>query len=537
MLITYVVNNSILIRENGARRKRYAPPPVSVGRREYLELRVQKEPWNVALNNNLAFIYLQTGELLKALPVLQRSIKKDPSQGKICLNLAKACMQLTRYEEAIVYFNQAFRVLKTLDIEGFRMLMKALFFVGRPDACIATAEVFLKQYPDDDIACYYKACSLVSTGQIPQAVAYFQKALSAKPNNPSYFYQYALAERIALNDRFLLAAKTAYDLGELTGNHKILIGFALAAVYMRHNDYATTCRYLQEANSLKAGQQQRADVIMQADSRFTTRIKQHSSKERLQELMLHAPKPKIGKPEMIFVVGMPRSGTTLVERILASHSQVKGAGESVAMTEVARVGCMDRAGAYFPDVLSSVTSEQQSELLTMYWNLLKQRAYISNDVRYVVDKTPMNYHYIGLIRALMPQAKIIHCTRNRNDVALSLYKQFFTGEHPYAYAPATIHHHIDEYEKQMQHWQDVILDNQCYTEISYEQLVQTPEVVIRELFGFCDLPWEEQVLSFHRTKRNTMTASATQVVRPIYTSSVDGWKKYAEYLPELFQVA
>jgi len=154
---------------------------------------------------------------------------------------------------------------------------------------------------------------------------------------------------------------------------------------------------------------------------------------------------------------------------------------------------------------------------------------------HITDKMPHNFLYVGLIRLILPKAKIIHCTRDPMDTCLSVYKNYFEaqGSHKYAYEMTELGHYYRLYDDLMTHWENVLPD--FLYEIRYEDLVSAPEPHIRDLLKFCDLPWHNSCLEFHKTKRKVTTASNAQVRKPIYTDSVQKWKSYESQLQPLFE--
>jgi hypothetical protein len=228
----------------------------------------------------------------------------------------------------------------------------------------------------------------------------------------------------------------------------------------------------------------------------------------------------------VFVIGMPRSGTTLVEQILASHPDVHGAGELGVLEGV--IG--DAVGADgFPERAAALSAAQAQAV---------GRAYADNVGRYaqgrkrVVDKMPSNFRYAGLIHRILPKARIIHCRRDPRDTGLSCYSKLFTGAQPFAYDLAELGRYHRAYERLMDHWR-AVLPPECFLEVDYEDVVGDLEAQARRLAAFCGLDWNAACLDFHTTARAVRTASAAQVRKPIYTGSVGRWKAYTLRLKPL----
>ena len=233
----------------------------------------------------------------------------------------------------------------------------------------------------------------------------------------------------------------------------------------------------------------------------------------------------------LFVIGMPRSGTTLVEQILASHSRIVGAGELHDIGNIAgTIRQRAQVPEFFPESTLALSSVMAPEFAESY---LERISGLGPDASRVTDKMPDNYQFLGLIALLLPDARIIHCRRDPLDTCLSCYLTNFAGEMGFARNLAHLGACYRDYERLMDHWRRVlplpILD------VQYEELVRDQERVSRDMVNFAGLEWEESCLEFYRTKRPVSTASTQQVRRPIYTSSIGRAQAYADYLAPLIE--
>ena len=229
----------------------------------------------------------------------------------------------------------------------------------------------------------------------------------------------------------------------------------------------------------------------------------------------------------MFIMGMPRSGTSLTEQILASHSEVAGAGElSYAYDMAHRVRDITRQA--YPGNVELLRAQQLREQGEYYLSRHQPENMAS---RYVVDKTPLNFQYIGLLGLALPNAKFIHCHRDPVQNFFSIHKMPFDKKQAYAHSLESLGLYYNRYWKLMQHWKAMfpgrILD------VSYEDTVADIETQGRRILDFLDLPFEAGVLDFYKTKRLVKTPSASQVRQPIYAGAIDHWKNYEEYLAPL----
>jgi hypothetical protein len=227
---------------------------------------------------------------------------------------------------------------------------------------------------------------------------------------------------------------------------------------------------------------------------------------------------------------MPRSGTTLVEQILASHPEVYGAGELMELQEsiLSVTGSKKLPGAF-----SALLEDQEPLFHRIGEEYLRRLRRYCIDAHLIIDKLPWNFMFIGIIRFALPHAKIIHCYRDSMDTCFSLYKNFFTGEIDYAYNLNELGQYYRLYEDLMIFWHRIFPET--IYDLSYERLVADQEHETKQLLKYCELPWHRDCLDFYQTKRTVRTASSMQVRRPIYNDSVELWRNYERYLTPLIE--
>ena len=226
----------------------------------------------------------------------------------------------------------------------------------------------------------------------------------------------------------------------------------------------------------------------------------------------------------IFIVGMPRSGTSLLEQILASHRDVFGAGELLDFQRLA----LELVKGQYPEGIVSISPRKIAALATRYVDVLNER---NASAPRVTDKLPANFLYIGLIYAAFPQARVIHCVRDPLDTCLSCYRKAFASAHGFAYDLRELGRYYRAYAGLMAHWQRLFPERMF--ELRYEAVIREPESTIRRLIQYCGLDWDEACMRFYETERPVQTASAAQVRRPLYTDSIGAWRRYADHLQPL----
>jgi len=230
---------------------------------------------------------------------------------------------------------------------------------------------------------------------------------------------------------------------------------------------------------------------------------------------------------LIFIVGMPRSGTSLIEQILSSHPDIYGAGELNKLNDLVNQK-NQKNSMTFPDTVIHLSN---NDLKTMVDHYLKYTLEINANKKYITDKMPDNFQYLGLINILFPQAKVIHCRRNAFDTCISCYFQQFSGDYSYSYDMKNLGTYYNLYNNLMDHWRST-LTIPMY-EVDYESLTSAPEKTIRELLDFCNVSWNKSCLNFDKSKRAVTTASAHQINQPLYKKSVNRWKNYQSHIDDL----
>jgi hypothetical protein len=246
--------------------------------------------------------------------------------------------------------------------------------------------------------------------------------------------------------------------------------------------------------------------------------------------MASLPRSSVPSELPIFVLGMPRSGTSLVEQILARHTEVHGAGELNEVGGIARLVAQKYCQIDgYSGFARSINTNELDTLATDYLNLLREKG---GGAKRVVDKMPSNYMYLVLINLLFPDARVIHCCRDARDTCLSEYFQDFGGDLPYTYDLASAGAAHVQYQRLMAHWAKVL--DIPMLDVNYEELVADQESVSRKMVAFCGLEWQDGCLRFYESGRQVATRSYDQVRRPMYNSSVEKWRHYAKHLGPLF---
>lgn len=363
-------------------------------------------------------------------------------------------------------------------------------------------------------------------GKFDKAILHYEKVLKFDPNNAESIYSLIMLGAHTRDAALALRLEAIHQSAGHTGLAKVLAGFSLARIHEAEGEHSRAFQYYAWANAVafsQAGYDEAAHLaaFAQVTATFT---------DDLLRRLEHARCNTTKQVKPIFVLGMPRSGTSLVEQILASHSAVYGAGEVSLVPYIAEVLMPEASEIPFPTAMDCMDASALGEFADYVLQSLS--SYAPERREYVVDKTPMNFLLVGLIRLMFPHSPIIHCVRDPMDTCWSMFRQYFMlSGHPYSYDQQALGRYYRGYQKLMDHWRTV-LPGAVY-DLEYERLIAEPAAVIRALLDHCHLPWEDGCLAFYRTRRVVSTASELQVRRPIFKTSIQSWLPVANQLAPL----
>jgi len=454
---------------------------------------------------NLADLLLAVDRADEAEEVLNAALKADPDSVPTQLRLARALERLDRFDEAE---ELAVRAREQMPESPWPPLTLAQLRLMRGDpAGAATAgEAALALVSDFVPALVWFAEYYVTVGDLAAAERYARHALALQPAALGAYGALANARRFEADDPDLQAMEAAY--GEPRHSHAPGLGFALGKALDDAGRHEEAFDRYAEANA----QRRRGFHYSRAAAERRLEQMRQWSAPRIAELAEHGHR----SPTPVFIVGMPRSGTTLLEQILSSHPAVHGAGELATFAQMLRRhGPLDPASA-------AAIGRGYAEAVEA----------LAPDALRVTDKMPGNYQNIGAIAAALPHAVIIHARRDAVDNCLSCYQQSFARGHHWSYDLDELAHQHRVYEGVMAHWRQVLPDR--LVEVDYEDVVADLETQARRLIAAVGLEWDPRCLAFHQNERAVLTASKGQVRRPIYASSVRKSDRYGERVQPLF---
>jgi len=483
---------------------------------------LQKKPQLVEAHASLGRIYLAKAWFAHAAEHLEKAIVLGIKRPSVLLGLADAIRGSGRFKEALIaYRNLSQQFPNDVDLlckiatihyelneleeadKGFRQALKLAPGNVGAKLGVINIQYHNKQYDD--------------------ALPEIQKLFVSQPNNlaiPVFYSQ--LCHLDGSCEKLVVRLEGLLNDERIDAKYERLISFALGRLYDMNNEYDKAFACYKRGNDLKAGQ-----YDYSATERTASAIIEGYNSETMEKKS----SIKRNSPQPLFIIGMPRSGTSLTEQILASHPQIYGAGELTDMSEILN----NYRGP--SDVIDDINHEAETmtvdELDVMATKYLDRLESLAGNERYVSDKLPSNYTRLGLISMLFPQAKIIHVRRNPVDTCLSCYFQDFSGFHTYAYELESLVNYYKNYQRLMRHWCNNLPGE--ILEIDYEELVANPETTVQRMLEYLGLDWDEQCLQFHKSERAVITSSHSQVQSHIYNKSVSRWKNYEKYIEPLIK--
>ena len=391
----------------------------------------------------------------------------------------------------------------------------ALQELGKLDEAIEAYNKALNIKPDIAETYNNMGNALKDQGKLEEAIETYYQAISIKPDYAEAHRHLSLIKKYKKNDDQIFQVQELYKRKDLSDDAKCKLSFTLAKMYEDIGKLDLTFGYLSKGNVLR---KKLLKYSINQDKELFTNLR--NTQPYLQKSSLDI-KERAIKPNPIFILGMPRSGTTLVEQIISSHSEVTGAGEQRYISHY---------GFHLAIGSGSVASTKISDFRNKY---LLELARVSDDKHFVTDKMPQNFRFIPLICAALPEATIIHVKRNAAAVCWSNFRQYFTTEDlGYSYDLKDVVAYYNLYNDLMKYWQSKYNDR-IYN-LDYEQLTTNQEKETRDLVAHLNLTWEGACLSPHKNERSVKTASQQQVRKKVYKGSSEAWKKYEPFLNGAF---
>ena len=476
--------------------------------------------WHVA-----SHVALKLGNAKKARDYIEKAVVIDPSNAAWKIQMAQCLQSLGEYSKSIALAKELNTKILSSAIQ-FSALGRLLTQQTEYSSALDAYKAAINLEPKVGVHHYNKAAVERFMGDLEAAEKSSDEAIKLNPADYEAYLLRSELKKQTLDNNHALELENLLEKGIDSWRGKVQICHALAKEFEDLNEYQQSFRWLKEGADCRRSNMQYE--VENDEETITKIIETYDHKTFNGSIKRHE------SSEAIFIVGLPRTGTTLVERILGSHFDVHSAGELNNFSQQLMILANQKKQ---PDKLSRndlVSLTAQLDFAKLGEDYIKSTRPFTGHTKYFVDKLPLNFLYAGLIHLALPNAKIIHLTRHPIDTCYAIYKRLFKDAYPFSYSLEDLGRYYVAYAKLMTHWHN-ILPGKIYS-LAYEDLVENTESETRSLLSFCGLPWSDACLNFHENTQASTTASASQIRMPIYGSSVEKWRHYEEQLSPLIKI-
>ncbi len=469
---------------------------------------------------NLGNVFHGLHRYTQSILLYQQALAMQPDNVLVHRHLGASLQRMGQTKKALKCFEQALG-LRPDYIDARIKLAEVLRELGRAEEALVQVEQVIDLKPDETQAHVILALILRELGQKERAIERFERLLNTQPGCGHLYYQISMLEP---KQELIPIVEALISDPQLPNGDAICCHFALGNIFRGSKSFDQAFSHFLKANALY-----RKTFLYDAkeNTLLIDRLIKVYSKRFFQR------KRQFGSTSLlpVFILGMPRSGTTLVEQIISSHALVHGAGELQAIPAIALAinQQLDYANPY-PECMSLFDKKMAEEYSARY---LQELALHCPTAKHITDKLPGNYFKIGLIKTLFPYARIIHCQRNPLDSCVSIFFHFFR-DWKWSFELTEVGQYYLDYQRLMAHWQN-LFPGEIFT-VQYEDLVMDQETNSKQLIDYLGLEWDVKCLDFHNNERDVRTASNVQVRQPMYKNSMNRWKPYEKQLQPLIEM-
>lgn len=486
---------------------------------------LQKEPRNVDALRMLGLIAATAGEMDEAAYLLQQALEQAPDHIPAMFELGRVLKEQERYEEAIALYRQLVR-LEPDNPKAHYRLGASLAPAALNEEAAAAYQRCIDLAPTHAPAWLGLGHMLKTLGRQDEGVAAYRRCLELEPQFGEAFYSLANLKTYRFSDADIEEMQRQLDSPDLPEPSRVNFLFALGKAHEDRKQYPQAWQFYEEGNAAQR-------MLVSYDPVQTETTNDELVKFFDKAFFDRLGTPGCADPAPIFVLGMPRSGSTLVEQIIASHSQVEGTSELPYLGRLTRSLNRNRAdGMRYPAVLGELEPRHFQVLGERYLGMAQMHR--REGTPRFIDKMPNNFPLVGFIHCILPNAKIIDARRHPMDACLGNLRQLYARGQTFSYDQTDIGEYYLQYQRMMDHWDQVLPGK--VLRVQYEDTVADLETQVMRILDFLELPWEDSCMNFHETLRPVRTASSEQVRQPIYSSGVGFWRHYEEELGELQEV-
>jgi len=486
---------------------------------------MQKVPRNIEGMRLLADIGSRLGVLEDAEFLLESAVEFAPDHTKARIDYIQVLRKRQNYQESL---RQA-KLL--LDADPSNPQFQSVFAVesmqsGDYDTALSMFESILKILPEDPVTLTSRGHALKTQGQTEDAIDSYRRAIKKYAAHGEAYYSLANLKLFSFSDEEIQAMEAQESNLGISHQSRIYLNFALGKAYEDKSLFDKAFMFYERGNAFKKSQSRYKASDLTAEFKAQTEVFDDAF------IASHA-NTGFTSPDPIFIVGLPRSGSTLLEQILASHSQVDGTMElpnMLALAQKLRRGERMSAVNHYPGILKELPAEQFLEFGEKF---IDETRVHRGSAPFFIDKMPNNFRHVGLIKLMLPNAKIIDARRHPMGSCFSGFKQLFAEGQEFTYGLEEVGTYYRDYVELMDHW-DKVLPGQVLR-VQYEEVVADLDTQVRRILDYCGLEFEESCINFHETDRSVRTPSSEQVRQPIYQSGVEQWKNFESNLDPLKQ--
>ncbi len=484
---------------------------------------LKKDPVDVVAIRLLAAIGLEVGQVDDAINLLERCLELAPGFHLARQNYAVALSRRQRFDDALAEVDKL--LLAEPSNPNYRLLQGS-YLVRKGDHAPALLlfEEFLKKYPQQSGAHMNYGHTLKTVGRLDESIVAYRNAIRLRPQTGEAYWSLANLKTFLFSDEDIVDMQAQIDEENGDPDDQGHLLFALGKAMEDRRQFEKSFQYYARGNAIRSKHHRHNAKVNVFDTVRQIKTLDGAFFEERKNWGCTAPDP-------IFIVGLPRAGSTLLEQILASHSQVEGTSELPDIIAISRrLGKKSRKNpaSDYPEILETLSADQARDLGEGY---LESTRVQRHGPPFFIDKMPNNFQHIGLIHLILPNAKIIDARRHPMAGGFSCFKQLFAHGQTFTYKLTDFGYYYRDYVRLMDHW-DEVLPGRVHR-VQYEDMVADTENQIRRLLDYCELEFEEQCLRFYETERAIRTPSAEQVRQPVYKESVEQWRNYEPWLGPL----
>lgn len=489
-----------------------------------LRIHLRDHPTDVAAIRMFAEVAARVGRLSEAESLLERALQLAPGFNEARAHYATVLQRQNRPLEAL---EQVDRVLTEQPKSPNHRNLKAsiLVAIGEYEQAIDLFAGLLEEYPGQARVWLSYGHVLKTAGQQAESIRAYRRCIDLVPTLGEAWFTLANLKTFRFTAADMEAMQAALARTDASDDDRLHLHFALGKAFEDASQFEISFRHYSEGNRLRRAQ-------IRYDAAETTKLVERSRALFTREFFAARATAGSVAPDPIFIVGLPRAGSTLVDQILSSHSLVEGTMELHDITDLSRSVNTPAAHGergHYPQVLEALSPERLRELGEQY--LQRTRVQRKTDAPYFIDKMPNNFLHLGLILIALPNAKIIDVRRHPMGCCFSVFKQHFARGQAFSYDLTDVGTYYRNYVSLMAHI-DAVLPGRVHR-VHYESLVEDTETVVRQMLDYCGLAFEESCLRFYENKRAVRTASSEQVRKPIFRDGVDQWRSYEPWLAPL----